>query len=157
MVQCDPMIDPAMLLSVHQDWDIALWLVFFAGQCVYILKRCAMAIRSKTNPIKSRRAFLVANWDILAYRSVIEFALLFYPLRHLTVGTIAGIIHFSLPVWIPAESQVSAIGFFFIGIGADVMLDWIGESDKTPSFIKKFLQEQVPDVALPSPPPTPAN
>lgn len=150
-------MDPAVIVTAHFRWDVILWLVFFCGQCVYILKRAAMAIRSKTNPIKSRRAFLYANWDILAIRSTVEFILIFYPLRHLNMGTLASLMHFTLPSWIPTDGHLGAWGFFACGIASDVLLDWIGENDKVPNVIRQFIKENVPNVpaavALTPPPP----
>ena len=124
------------LLS-HFEWDLALWFCFFLGQCLFVLKRSAMAVRSKINPIKSRRQYLYQNWDILTIRFAIESATIFYPWRH---GDLPGIFqHFGWTLWfkIP-DGAIAASG---LGYLADSGLDWISTFSKAPQWLKENIPQ----------------
>jgi hypothetical protein len=132
--------------SLHEKGDLVYWAFFFLGQCLYVLKRAASAIRSKTNPIKSRSAFVGANWDILLIRFVLEIIVPFYPARHFNVATLAGWINFTLPSWISPQAHLGILGFLALGFAADAILDWVSQSEKLPVWIRNFIKEQVPQV-----------
>ena len=135
----------SIVLTAHQYWDFVLWLVFFLGQCLFILKRAGSAIRSQTNPIKTRRAFLVANWDILLIRTAMEFVF-YYVLRHVNSGNLAGFFHIPLPSFIPADSHMPMVGMFFSGYFSDSGLDWVSQWSKLPQWAQKMIKENVPDL-----------
>jgi hypothetical protein len=137
----------SMMMSQHLTWDLALWVPFFIGQLFFVLKRAGSAIRSSTNPIKSRRAFIYANWDILSIRLFIELIFPYYPVRHLNFGTIASTFHVSLPSWIPPESRMPALGFLALGYFADSILDWISQNQKVPAWIRQLIGEQIPNIS----------
>src|SRR5258708_37964665 len=81
----------------HLQADFAYYAAFLSGQGLFVLKRAASAIRSKTNPIKSRRAYAYANWDILLIRASLELPI-FWIYRHESIGTVAGWMGLNLPV-----------------------------------------------------------
>lgn len=119
------------------------WLPFFSGQCLFILKRMGLAVRSPLNAMKSRRQYLKQNWDILLIRTVIEFIAVYFPYQH------SNLFETYLPKWwavIPASWVVPmALGYL-----ADSMLDWILGKDKIfgvpiPDFIKETIP-QLPEV-----------
>lgn len=47
-------------------------LLFTVGMGLYLLKRCAYAIRNPNNAITSRTQFLFKNWDVLLYRAGLD-------------------------------------------------------------------------------------
>ena len=119
------------------------WLPFFLGQCLFILKRSGLAVRSPLNAMKSRRQYIAQNWDILLIRTVLEFIVVYFPYRH------AGLFATYLPKWwnlIPSSWVLSlALGFL-----SDSLMDWIAGQDKVlgipvPSFIKETIP-QLPQV-----------
>ena len=93
-------------LTQHQLGDLLYYLAFLGGQFLFILKRSAQAIRSKTNPIASRRAYLRANWDVLLIRVAIE-APIFYGYRHYDANTILGFFTaWKLPFAVPQKISI---------------------------------------------------
>jgi hypothetical protein len=115
-------------------------LAFLAGQFLFILKRASSAIRNKTNPIASRRAFIYANWDVLLIRVAIE-APFFYIYRHYDVNTILSFFtQWKAPFAFPQGSFPSAM----LGYIADSLLDWFGASKFAPDWLK----ENIPNVQV---------
>jgi hypothetical protein len=101
---------------------LVLWVAFFVGQMVYILMRASWAIRSKTNPVKSRWDFFYMWWDVILVRTLIEVALFWmyksYPDVLTSLAAKAGLTwNLSLPLVPPVA--------FFVGLTADFMLDWV--------------------------------
>ena len=129
------------LMTPHQRLDIAYWFAFFAGQCVFVLKRSAMAVRSKTNPIKTRRAYLYANWDVILIRSVIEFIIIFYPYRH---GELDSVFNFVTLGHLPFAFPQSPVFSLALGYLADSTLDWVGTLPRVP----EWLRESIPNLQV---------
>ena len=139
-------------LSPHQIQDLLLYLPFLAGQLLYILKRAGFSMRA--GRAKTRRAYVYQNWDILLFRSVLEFILVFMPVRHYSPSQILEIFHVDLSGFptlaflsTPVSSPVSLLG---IGIGADGLfdwaVDWASRSPKVPQGIKNWLTENIAPV-----------
>lgn len=119
---------------------VGLWLMFFAGQLINVLRHAGAAVRGN-NAIASRRQYFVASWDVLLVRAAIG-AILFwiwaaYPSIVTDAAAKFGVtIDWTIPVIPPV-----AFGFgFFI----DVILDWV--SVKVP-WLKKELPQLPPDNA----------
>jgi hypothetical protein len=122
--------------------DVLFYLAFLGGQLLFILKRAASAIRSKSNPTTSRRAFLYANWDVLVIRVAIELPI-YWIWRHYPVNTILSVFtSFKLPQ--AFDFPQGAITFFTLGFIADSLLDWFGASAKAPEWLK----ENIPAVTV---------
>jgi hypothetical protein len=129
-----------MSLTSHQVGDLLYYLAFLGGQSLFILKRSAQAIRSKTNPIKSRREYLKSNWDVLLIRVAIE-APIFYIFRHYDTNTIlAFFTQWRTPFQIPQGAMTS----FMLGYLSDSLLDWFGTSKVAPDWLK----ENIPNVQV---------
>src|SRR5262249_21153214 len=75
-------------MTEHMRVDVLYWLAFAAGQWLFILKRMALALRSPMNGVKTRKQYLLLNWDVLLIRSALEFVIIFYPYRHVDPNTI---------------------------------------------------------------------
>jgi hypothetical protein len=131
-------------LTYPQLQDVGYYLAFLFGQCVFLLKRASSAIRSKSNPIKNRRAYWSANWDILTVRMACE-AVLFVIFKHFGLTTILSwFTTWRLPIQVPQ----SAFGFACFGYASDSILDWISVSKKCPLWIQKWIKENIPDVQV---------
>lgn len=127
-------------LNQHQLGDLLYYLAFLGGQLLFVLKRSAQAIRSKTNPIKSRHDYLRANWDVLLIRMAIE-APIFYLYRHYDVNTIlAFFTQWKAPFAFPQGAMAS----FTLGYLADSLLDWFGTSKFAPDWLK----ENIPNILV---------
>ena len=134
------------VISTHLQGDLAYYLMFFLGQCLYILKRAAMAIRSKTNPIKSRRDFVTTNWDILTIRIILEFPIYFI-WRHYTMAQIMTWFHLTMTFpFLNGSSQGGPFAYFILGFASDTIADWISTSDSIPGWLKGWIKEQIPEV-----------
>ncbi len=108
-------------ISDHLKWDAVFWLPFFFGQSLFILKRMALAVRSPLNPLKSRKEYLKLNWDVLLIRSALEFAVVYFPYRHVPMDTFTATLH--IPFHIPQDSAVVS---FLLGFLSDSTMDWFG-------------------------------
>jgi hypothetical protein len=139
-------------LSSHQIEDFLLYIPFLAGQSVYILKRAGFSARA--GRAASRWQYVYKNWDILLFRSVLEFILIFMPIRHYSPDQILSLFHIDISgiSWLstfsnPVSSPVSLLA---AGIGADGMFDWLvdwaSRSPKVPDAIKKWLTEEIPSM-----------
>src|ERR1700682_4217263 len=104
------------MINQHQRGDIAYWFVFFLGQCLWVLVCAAAAIRSKHNPIKTRRAYLGANWDIFLGRFAVEI-LFFVIWRHVGLNDILK--YAGQGFRVPFEGGGGPVAAFFLGFGAD--------------------------------------
>jgi hypothetical protein len=137
-------------MDSHHVQDLLLYIPFLVGQLVYIMKRAGFSMRAGRAP--TRRAYIYQNWDILAFRSVLEFILVYTPFRHYSPNQLLTVFHVDLSgvSWLsflqtPVESPVS---FLFLGIGADGMFDWFvdwaSRSPKVPQPVRNWLTENVP-------------
>ena len=131
------------LLSISDSLrdDFLYWVPFFFGQCLFILKRTALAIRSPLNAVRSRRQYLFLNWDILAIRTALEFALVYIPYRHIPIDTLTAGFSWHMPFHIPQDSAVLS---FLLGYMSDSTTDWIAMQDTIfkipiPSWIKETI------------------
>jgi hypothetical protein len=130
----------AAVITAHQYGDLLYYLAFVGGQALFILKRSAQAIRSKSNPINSRRAYLESNWDVLLIRMAIE-APMFYLYRHYDVNSILA---FFTSWRAPFAFPQGAMASFSLGYIADSLLDWFGTSKVAPDWLK----ENIPNVQV---------
>ena len=129
-------------MGSHISQDLSFYLAFLAGQLLFVLKRAASAIRSKTNPTATRRAFIYANWDVLLIRVAIELPV-YYIWRHdLVNGILAMFTSWQLPA--AFHFPQGAMVFFILGFIADSMLDWFGVSAKAPEWLK----ENIPNIQV---------
>ena len=124
-------------LLTHFEWDFFLWLCFFAGQCFFMLKRSGYAIRSKLNPIKSRRQYIYQNWDILLIRIGIEMVAIYYPWRHGDLPAIFAHFGWTVPFTIP-KGGMAAAG---LGYLSDSGLDWLGSWSKAPVWLRENIPQ----------------
>jgi len=123
------------MITPHMSQDLVYYLAFLAGQLLFVLKRSASAIRSKLNPIATRRAFFVANWDLLLIRCALE-APIFYVYRHYDVNSVLSL----FTTWqVPFHIPQSAMTAFLFGYLADSLLDWFGASAKAPEWLKETI------------------
>lgn len=126
------------MIPTELKWDLLLWLTFFGGEMVFVLKRASMATRSATNPTPSRWAYFKANSDLIFVRSVLAFIFIYYPFRHFGVDWLLGIFGWHMPVPIQGGFVTSlALGYL-----SDSMLDWIG----TQKWVPNLLKETIPSV-----------
>jgi hypothetical protein len=131
-------------MSLHQKQDIAYYLAFLIGQLLFLLKRASSAIRSKSNPIKSRRAFFAQNWDILSIRVALE-AAIFVLVRHVGLSDlIAMFTNWKMPIQLPQ----SGFGFGCMGYAVDSVVDWFAVSSKCPALLQRWIKENIPDVQV---------
>jgi hypothetical protein len=119
--------------------EAVLYAAFLAGMALFILKRAAGAIRSKVNPISSRRQYLLINWDLLLIRAGLELPL-YWIFSHYDLSTILKYV--GLAWEFPFKVPVNPITAFIVGYQADSMLDWISLWKKAPDFIR----ENIPQV-----------
>lgn len=129
------------LLTEHQKWDVIYYAPFLGGQMLFLLKRIGLAIRSPLNLLKSRREYLYLNWDILSVRYVLEFAVVYYPFRHIEINTLFAMFGWNMPFHIPD----SAISFFLLGYMSDSLMDWMAMQDKLMGVkVPNIVKETVP-------------
>jgi len=121
------------MLTPHQVGDVLYYAAFVGGQALFILKRSAQAIRSKTNPISSRTQYVKSNWDVLLIRMAIE-APIFYIFRHYDTNTVlAFFTQWRVPFQVPQGGMTS----FLLGYLSDSLLDWFGTSKVAPEWLKE--------------------
>jgi len=130
-----------MAVNVHLEGDIVYYLGFLCGQLLFVLRRAAAAIRSKTNPTSTRIHYIQSNWDLLLIRMALEIPA-FYLFRHYSLNTILGL--FSIAWKAPLQVPQNALTFFMLGYLADSLLDWFGLSKFAPDWLK----ENIPDMQV---------
>lgn len=141
-------------ITQHHVADILLYITFLAGQLVYIMKRAGFSMRA--GRAKSRWSYVTQNWDILAFRIVLQFILIYMPARHFAPSTVLGLVHIDVSnitslhaLTTPISSPEAMLG---IGVGSDGLfdwlVDWISRSPKVPDVIKAWLTENVPPTPL---------
>jgi hypothetical protein len=124
---------PADLVP-HAVGDLIYYLAFLAGQGLFILKRAAMAIRSKSNPTLTRRGYLYANWDVLGIRTALE-SVVFWIWRHHLLSQLVALFGYSIPdkISIPVHPMVA----FILGYIVDSLVDWASTSPKVPLLVRE--------------------
>lgn len=121
-------------LFPHILLDVAYYLAFLGGQLLFILKRAAMAIRSKTNPTLTRRAYLYANWDVLGIRTCLE-SVVFWIWRHHLIGQVVAFFGYAIPERISVP--VNPVVGFILGYIVDSLVDWASTSPKVPLLVRE--------------------
>lgn len=99
-----------------------LYAFFAAGQALYILRRASAAVRSATNPVKSRKDYVVKYWDIFIGRAVVA-AVLFgvFILAPDFIATSTGV-----NLKLPAHPLIALGG----GLATDFILDWAAQKSE---------------------------
>ena len=119
---------------MHHQTTAAIWALYLLGQFVHILKRAGMAVRSKSNRIRSRSEFISFNWDALLIRVVLcsglFWVLLMNPRSLTRIFTLLG-------AGITADIPVDLGTALIFGYFADSILDWV--VNRIP-----FLQKELP-------------
>ena len=99
-----------------------IWALYLVGQILHVLKRAGMAVRSKSNALRSRVAFIAFCWDALLVRLVLcagLFAALLTNPHGLT--KLFGM----LGAGINADITVDPGTALILGYFADSVLDWL--------------------------------
>ena len=141
-------------ITPHATEDLLLYIFFLGGQLIYIMKRAGFSMRAGRVP--SRRQYVYRNWDILAFRAVLEFLFIFMPVRHYSPAQFLNVFHFDTSgiSWLafmqnPVSSPWSVLG---LGVGADGLFDWLvdwaSRSPRVPAPVKAWLTEEVPPMPL---------
>ena len=140
-------------MSNHLLGDLIYWVIFLAGECLWVLICAAAAVRSKHNPLKSRRAYVKENWDIYLIRFCVEF-LVYYGWRHVALNTLLSMVNVSwqLPVVSGGPGAGGPVGAFFLGLGADSLIGAASHWQKLPEALRQWIGERIPDVEQPAPP-----
>lgn len=141
------MLGGTELISPHHLGDLIYWFIFFLGECLWVFSCAAAAIRSKSNPLKTRRQYVALNWDIYLIRFACEFGI-YFAWRHVALNTILS--YFHLPYqFSPDQGGPGAggpVAAFFLGLGADVIFNTLSHWQKLPDQLRMFIQEKIPDV-----------
>jgi hypothetical protein len=124
--------------------ELLCYVAFVLGQLLFVLKRAGSAIRSKTNPIKSRREYIYSNWDVLLIRLMLE-GVVFIACWHIGFTKILSMFTtWQSPISFPPLPPF----YLFFGFFIDSGLDWYGQSNIGPAFLRQFIKENVPDVQV---------
>jgi hypothetical protein len=115
--------------------ESVLYLAFFAGQCLYVLKRLSYAIRSTSNPIPTRRAYITRNWDLLFLRLVLGWVV-FVLWEHMDL---TGMIASHWNVVVPPLLAQSPFAGLMLGYSSDSMVDWALSSKRMPEWIRRVI------------------
>lgn len=129
--------------------DLLLYFCFFLGQCAWVLKCAAAAIRNPLTPTKNRREFIAQNWDIFALRMLLALPI-YYVVRHFSIAQAAELVGWTLPGWLPSGHGNNWLLFLCLGLASDILIDSIAQSSKIPESWRKRLKEEIPH--LPQPP-----
>lgn len=132
------------LISQHLRWDFVLYLAFFAGQALTVLRRAGIAMRSPTNPVLRRRDYVKNNWDLLLIRTLIEIPF-FWAWRHAELQDIFALFGKRVPFEIPQGT----IAAFAWGFFADSTLDWLSTVQKIgPWPVPSWLKSNIPSLPM---------
>ncbi|MCL5287870.1 MAG: hypothetical protein M1453_07755 [Acidobacteria bacterium] len=101
---------------------LVIWALYLLGQILHVLKRAGMAVRSKSNSIRSRWEFVVFFWDALLVR-VLLCAGLFAALLADPSGLTKLLA--SLGSGVTADITVNPGTALIFGYFADSVLDWL--------------------------------
>lgn len=107
---------------MHLHSTVMIWALYLIGQFLHVLKRAGMAVRSKSNSIRSRMEFVVFSWDALLVR-VVLCAGLFAALLTNPHGLTR--LMAMLGAGIAADISVDPGTALIFGYFADSMLDWL--------------------------------
>jgi hypothetical protein len=127
-----------------------LWLCFFGGQCLFLLKRAGSAIRNPGTAVHTRRQYFALNWDTILIRAAIEGVFIFYPFHKFSLEQIVGFFGWNLSSTVLANLSTAAdslVGYFAIGYASDSVLDGLSMSQKLPQFLRDWIHENVPTPA----------
>jgi hypothetical protein len=127
------------MIHVHSA-DIGLYVGFLVGFFIFVLQCAAAAIRAKDNPIKTRRAYLLHNWDVLLIRGALEAALFTVWAHYDLTAFIQSEFGYTLPFKVPV-TPVTSFGF---GYMADSLMNWATKWKKVPAVIR----ERIPDLDI---------
>lgn len=117
--------------------------VFFVGQCLWVLVCAAAAIRSQHNPIKTRRAYLVLNWDILLVRFVLEIG--FFTLW--TRFSMNDLLKMTGQAWtFPFSGNGGLTAILMVGFASDSLLGAVSHWDRLPGFARTWIAERIPQL-----------
>lgn len=142
------------LISQHHLEDLLLYIPFFFGQMVYVMKRAGFSKRAGRSP--SRWGYVALNWDIILFRTVLEFIFIYTPIRHYSPDQLLGFFHASIGnipslsfMTNPVSSPVSALAAGIASDGIfDWLVDWASRSPRIPQGIKNWLTENVPPMPM---------
>jgi hypothetical protein len=107
---------------MYLNTTVMIWALYLLGQFLHVLKRAGMAVRSKSNSIRSRIEFIAFSWDALLVRVVLCAGLLAALLtnpRGLTK------LMAMLGAGITADISVDPGTALIFGYFADSVLDWL--------------------------------
>jgi hypothetical protein len=143
-----------MSMTPEHKQDLMLLLPFLLGQLVYIMKRASFSMRAGRAP--TRWQYVYRNWDILVFRSVLEFLLIYMPIRHFSPDQLLNVFHIDVShiesldfLYNPVSSPVSIFGAGIASDGLfDWLVDWASRSTKIPAPIKAWLTENVPPMPM---------
>ena len=141
-------------LSPHSLEDILLYIPFLVGQGIYIMKRAGFSMRA--GRAKTRRQYVYQNWDILAFRSVLEFLTIYMPIRHYSPAQVLGVFHIDVTgvSWLDFMQNAVSSPWSLLGAGIaadglfDWLVDWASRSPKVPDAVKNWLKENVPQMPM---------
>lgn len=137
-------------MDPHMKSDLIFYAFFLAGQMLFLLKRAGSAVRNPKTGIQTRRDYFYNNWDTALIRGIIEFGLIFWPLRHYSIDQITQLFGWSAPA-ILTGAVSSVVGFLCVGYAADSALDGLSMSPKLPQFLRDWLHENVPPMSAVAP------
>lgn len=129
---------------------LILWLCFFGGQCLFLLKRAGSAIRNKGTAVHTRWQYFSLNWDTILIRGTIAGIFIFYPFHKFSLEQIIGFFGWNLSSTILANLSTAAdslVGYFAVGYASDSILDGLSVNQKLPQFIRNWIHENVPTLA----------
>lgn len=136
--------------------NLILWLFFFGGQCLFLLKRAGSAIRNQNTAVHTRRAYFFLNWDTIIIRAAIEAFFIFFPFHHFSLAQIIGFFGWNISSSMLANLTTAAdsvVAYFALGYASDSILDGLSLSNKLPQFLKDWIHENVPPLENPGPTP----
>ncbi len=118
---------------MYQHTTAAIWVLYLLGQFVHMLKRAGMAVRSKSNRIRSRIEFIAFNWDALLVRVVLCAGLFWVLLTNpRSLTRILNLLGSDLTADVSIDFGTALIFGYF----ADSVLDWV--VSKIPSLQKEL-------------------
>jgi len=115
--------------------EVTLYLAFFAGQCLFILKRMSYAIRSTEDPASTRRDYLQRNWDVLLIRAALDWAV-FIVWQH---GDLSGFLAAHLNFYVPPLISSSPATAAALGYCSDSGMDWFLTMKLMPDWLKRVI------------------
>ena len=133
----------AAFLTPELIGDIAYWVVFFVGTCVWVFICATAAIRSRHNPVASRWEYFEHNWDIYAIRLVTVDLTIYLILRHYSINDALALLG---QTWKLPGSGAGVMTYFFAGLGSDSLVAFALKSKNVPGWLRKWVQEKIPEL-----------